>query len=86
MAASDAKNFYLLFCLMWSYDKIWDNNKNFLPSILPRYKTSLMLPGELSIFFVSYHFKFTENVHGTDKLIRLLKQKGRILKGQVNEF
>ena len=35
-------------------DRIW-YDKNFLPEILP---------AEWPIFFLSYHFKFTENKHG----------------------
>ena len=77
------------------------NNKNFLPSIpvdtrrgFNVYKTSIrcrrrhvstgILPG-LPIFFASYHFIFTENKHGFDKLISILKQKRRMLKVQVND-
>ena len=58
-----------------SYDRIWYNNKNLLPSILP---------GELPIFFVS--LSFTENKHGVAKLIRFLKQKWLMLEVQVNEY
>ena len=56
---------------------MWYNNKNLLRSILA---------GELPIFFVSYHFIFTENKHGVAKLIRFLKQKWLMLEVQVNEY
>ena len=56
---------------------MWYNNKNLLRSILA---------GELPIFFVSYHFIFTENKHGVAKLIRFLKQKRRIIEVEVNEY
>ena len=64
--------------LVISYDRIWYNNKSFLPSILP---------AGLPILFVSYHFIFTGKKHGLDKLISILKQKRRkeMLKVQVNE-
>ena len=39
-----------------------------------------ILPGEMPIFSVSYHFIFTENKHGIDKLIRIMKRKWRMLK------
>ena len=55
---------------------LWYNNKNFLPSTLP---------GGLPIFFVSCHFIFTENKHGSDKLISILKQKRPMLKVRVND-
>ena len=45
-----------------------------------------MLPGELTIFSVFYHFIFTENKHGVAKLIRFLKQKWLMLEVQVNEY
>ena len=45
-----------------------------------------MLPEELPIFFVFYHFIFTDNKHGVAKLIRFLKQKWRMVEVQVNEY
>ena len=45
-----------------------------------------MLPGELPIFSVSYHFIFTENKQGVAKLIRFLKEKWQMVEVQVNEY